>query len=221
LCRTKDKKSERKTELEDLVASIVQQSILRAPYLNELVDFIIDQAKEGEGNLTNDNNNIKRMMLANTKKINNLLIAVKQGIISESLQKDLSDLERQNEALRSTIEKNKVTRSISFDKEKLLYFFYKLAERRQDREKQNAIIIKHFVKKVILWDDENITIETTLQSDPVKVNMSDFDSFGVRLNATQFHHNIRNSHPIGFTKPKLSVFRYSIFIQCMREKKEQ
>jgi len=217
-CPSKDKKSEKKTHLEEFVVSVVMQTILRASYRDELVDFIIDSGNKIELNIYNEIERLKRLISNNKKKINNLMKAVKAGIISSSLQSELSTLEKQNEMHQLEISKNKMSKALNFDRDKIIFFFDRLSKRKSDDD-SNGLIIKTFVKRVTISDDGDMTIECRLPMNNIQVKMPDINEQSVRIGATHLHHNGRNTHTIGFTEPEIYVFRNSIFV-CVKIKKE-
>jgi site-specific DNA recombinase len=215
-CKNKDKLNERKTDIEQLIVSAVMQTILKVSYLDELVDFIVDSGNKIELNAYNEIERLQRTIASNKKKVANLLIAVRSGVISQSLQEDLIRLEQHNERLTLEIAKRKLDKSMNFDRDKVLYFFHKLSKMRTSDERLIEFVLKTFVKRVTVWDDDNITIELQIGNERNTLNRADFTPSKVRIGATQFHQPTTNTNYIGFKKPTMYVFGGSIYILIHR-----
>jgi DNA invertase Pin-like site-specific DNA recombinase len=210
ICRTGDISRWKKLHLEELVASVIAQSVLEPKYRDELIDDIVDQANKVDLVVATEIEQLKRQIASTKKKINHLLTAVKQGIISQSLQQDLSSHESQIEMLNLEISKRKQTRQVNVDIDKLYYFFEQLYERRNTAEGVE-FIIKTFVRKVILWDDR-MTVHFDLTGKSPLDKTVEFNADGVIKNATQVHHLLHYNNPIGYLRPKVYLYGYHVFI---------
>ena len=214
VCTRKDKKPERKVNLEELVVSVLMQYVLKPENLDIIIDDIQDQVNKVDLVVSQEIEQLRKSIANTKKKLNHLMTAVKQGIFSPTLQSELATLESQIESYELEIQKKKITKHYNVDRDKIMYFFEQLYNRKTN-EDTVGFIIRHFVKKVTVWDDGNLTIESNIMPEK-DIKIEDYDEFRVRLNATQLHHLTRYSHPIGFVEPKVYIYHSTIFVRVKR-----
>lgn len=214
ICRTGDLKRMKKLELEELVASIIAQSILDPSYRDELIDNLVDEANKLDLVVSNEIDQLKRMVANSKKKLNHIMNAVKQGIISPTLQEELRALENQIEQFNVEIIKKKTTKQVNVDIDKLTYFFDRLYQKKNTKEGVE-FIIKTFVKNVTVWDDK-MTVHFDMTGRQPLEKTIEFTSLGVIKSATQVHHLSHYNNPIGYLRPKVYIFGYQVFITVER-----
>ena len=150
------KLSVRKDELESLVASLVLNHILAPDKILDTIENIVISYNEDikeDCEITI----LKKELAENNKFINNIITAIKNGIITESTQKELVELEDKKKALNEAIAKKEAEEDFVLTKERVLFYFDEFIKDSLSDEEAKDIIIERLVNKVILYDNK-ITI---------------------------------------------------------------
>ena len=213
-CANKCMGYEKKIHLEELVASAIAQSILEPAHRDEIIDDIVDQTNKLELHITNEIDALRRSIANTKKKLNHLLNAVKQGIISPTLQEELTALEQQIEMYNLEISKKKMQKKVDVDIDKLYYFFEQLYKQRNTAQGVE-FIIKHFVRKVTLWNDRMTVHFDITGKTPIEKTV-EFNDEGVIKSATHLHQLMRYNNPTGYLSHKVYVYGYHVFITVVR-----
>lgn len=97
---------------------------------------------------------LKQEQAQNEKYINNILSAIKNGIFSESTQKELISLEKRRTELEEAILVQEAFQQNKLSKEQILFFFKKFISEELNDEEAKTSIIETLVYKVILYDNK-------------------------------------------------------------------
>ena len=97
---------------------------------------------------------LKQEQAQNEKYINNILTAIKNGIFSETTQKELIKLESRQTELKEAILVQEALQQNKLSKEQVLFFFKQFIQEELSDEEAKTSIIDTLVYKVILYDDK-------------------------------------------------------------------
>lgn len=140
------KKTVRKEHLEDLVLSVIEQLFsdkhLQAMYADRIVESYEEERRKSTvlNRLNEDLNGVNAA-------IDNLLKALEAGIITESTQKRLQELETRKADLSVKIENEKHEYSCFATSREILTFFSDILK------KSGKQLVQLLIKKIILYDD--------------------------------------------------------------------
>lgn len=213
ICRTGCQR-EKKIHLEELVASVISQTLLEPNHRDELIDNLVDQANKMDLVVAQEIDVLRHQVTSVKRKLSNLIKAVQQGIISPTLQNELRDNEMMIEKLNLEISKKKQTRQVDVDTDKLNFFLEQLYKKRNTKDGVE-FIIKTFVKNVTLWDDK-MTVHFDVTGKSPLDKTVEFNDLGVIKSASHLHQLTRYNNPIGYQSPKVYVYGYHIFITIHR-----
>ena len=148
-----DKKSVKKEELENLVVALVLQHILAEDKILDTIEGVTAAYNESVKQST-ELSILKQEQAQNEKYINNLLTAIKNGIFSETTQKELIKLESRQTELKEAILVQEALQQNKLSKEQVLFFFKQFIQEELSDEEAKTSIIDTLVYKVILYDDK-------------------------------------------------------------------
>ena len=144
-----DKKRVLKTFVEaavvDYALNIVNDKVL----VNRIVDNIFELQKKQNANLPTMENQLAQLQM----KIDNLMNAILQGIITPTTKSTLEKLEEEKEHLALSIAKEKIERPL-LSKEKIRYWICKFRLTNIDDEEQKQRLINIFVNAIYVYDDK-------------------------------------------------------------------
>lgn len=153
------KKNVRRDDIELRIAEAVQMYILQ----DEVIDWIADTVMEYQASHSN-REEIKRLqteLAAAKKKINNILDAMEQGIITPGTKERLEGLEADKTRLEGQIAIKKSEVPL-INREKLLTWLHSFSGENIKDKKIQAQLFKAFVERVYLYDDGKIRIQFNL-----------------------------------------------------------
>lgn len=148
------KKTVRKNEIERLVVERTVNFVLR----DEVIEYIANLVIEAQTAEMNDISMLEyyESRLKDTDKaIKNIMKAIEQGIITETTQERLVQLEGEKRDIKSEIVKEQIVRP-KYEEEQIIYFLESFKGGDIDDEDYQQRIIDLFVYKVVLYDDKLI-----------------------------------------------------------------
>ena len=148
-----DKKSVKKEELENLVVALVLQHILAEDKILDTIEGVTSAYNESVKQST-ELSILKQEQAQNEKYINNILTAIKNGIFSETTQKELIKLESRQTELKEAILVQEALQQNKLSKEQVLFFFKQFIQEELSDEEAKTSIIDTLVYKVVLYDDK-------------------------------------------------------------------
>lgn len=148
-----EKTSVKKDELENLVVSLVLKYILAEDKILDTIEGIVSTYNETVSQST-ELSILKQEYSQNEKYLNNILTAIKNGIFSDTTQKELARLEQRKLDLEESILVQEALQQNKLTKEKVLFFFKKFVDTELGDEDAKTSIISHLVYKVILYNDK-------------------------------------------------------------------
>ena len=87
------------------------------------------------------------------KEIDNIISAIKQGIITSSITKTLKALETEKENLQTSILQEQIERPI-LSKEEIRYWINRFRLMNRNNEQEMKLLIKTFVNSIYVYDDK-------------------------------------------------------------------
>ena len=150
--KTCDKKAVKKKWIEDLVVNEVKKLLEDDELLHNLAETGVQRLNKEDPEipaLTKQYSEVER-------KINNMLSAIEQGIITNSTKQRLEELEQQKKEISVLLAKKELLKKPVFTKEHFYCWFYYL--RRLDFSKMSSrrTLIDGFVNSIYLYDDKLI-----------------------------------------------------------------
>ena len=143
-----DKKAVKKDYIEDVVLNVVVAALTNGDYISSLIDSLLE-FQESE----NTDLKILQQQLSKTnKKIDNMLNAIEQGIITKSTKKRLDELESTKENLETEIAKENISHPL-LTREQYQQFFNNAKVADMKDQVQRKALINYFVNAVVLYDD--------------------------------------------------------------------
>ena len=102
---------------------------------------------------------LKKQLTENEKFIKNLLNAIKNGIYTESTQKELENLEKEKKDTLNAITLKESKMKQPLEREQVLYFLKQFMFDKNTLTKEEKLkIINLLIEMVILWDDRIVVI---------------------------------------------------------------
>ena len=153
---TCEKTTLKKQALEDLVVSETIKNIFDPKNAKIIIDQVM--ALQEERNQNNELNLLKQQLVSVQSFINNILTAIKCGIITESTRDELENLERERRDLNNQIAIKESERGIVLDRSHVEFWFERFANITQYDEDTKLHLITYFVRAVIAYNDKIIII---------------------------------------------------------------
>lgn len=198
------KKSIAKDYIEDLVMTITMDNLLH----EDIVLDLIDNAVEIHNKAIKEDKELsilKKQLSENEKFIKNLLNAIKNGIYTESTQKELENLEKEKKDTLNAITLKESQMKQSLEREQVLYFLKQFMFDKDTLTKEDKLkIINLLIEMVILWDDRVVVIFKNGDNSgkPLKIEdiMREFSSKKGQLSAPNGSFSNSNDVKIYFTQ---------------------
>lgn len=146
----------------------VQKDFLERCVIEILREFLSDQGNlaslavdvsEYAKKLHSDDTYLKSLqaeLVQAEKEIKNLIEAVKQGVISKTLQQSLSELETKQEALEDAIENEKAKLALANNDYGIKHYFEMYAKADFDDDETRRLIFEYFIDKIYVFEDKLI-----------------------------------------------------------------
>lgn len=150
--RSCDKKPVPKSWLEDIVVKNVIKTVL----VDDIIENIATQTMEHVNREISDNSmlsELKNQLQDTNKKINNLVAAIEQGIISKTTKGRLDELESFRDEILVKISKEEI-RKPDITKEKIIYWLNSFKNGDLNDIKYRQRLVDTLVNSVFIYDDE-------------------------------------------------------------------
>ena len=146
-------RSFQKDFLEKLVVDNIKEVLLQSEVLEDIANKIVEAynsiAQKDDALTINE-----KELSKNKKEIENVIDAIKSGIVSNTLKETLSELETQKQKLEEEHIKLKTRSHYKLQYQDAMNFLMSLLTIDNDSEKYRKILIDRFVRKVIVYDDK-------------------------------------------------------------------
>lgn len=173
-----NKKAVKKDYIEDIVLNVVVTALTNEDYINSLIDSLLEYQ-----NSENTELSLLQQQLSKTnKKIDNMLNAIEQGIITDSTKQRLQELEDKKNDILIQIAQEEISKP-QYTREQYKAFFdnAKIADLKD--QKQRKALINYFVNAVVLYDDYAL-FYLNYKEHALKLKLSDIEqSSDTLLNA--------------------------------------
>ena len=147
--KTCDKKRVSKELIESTVIDYALKLFDNVPLINRIVDTVFELQTRENSSLPALTNRLKQI----EKEIDNMMIAIKQGIITKSTRSTLEQLESDKENLEIAITKERIERPV-LSKEQIKYWICKFKLTDLSNEDQKQRLIDVFVNAMYVYDDK-------------------------------------------------------------------
>ena len=107
------------------------------------------------------------------KEIKNIVEAVKQGLVSKSLQKSLTELETKQEALEDAIETEKAKLALANNDYGIKHYFEMYAKADFEDDETRRMIFEYFIGKIYVFEDKLI-VDMFYSENYVEVSLDAF-----------------------------------------------
>lgn len=143
-----DKKAVKKEYIEDAVLNAVASALTNDDYISSLIDALLE-FQESENT---DLKLLQQKLSKTNNKINNILNAIEQGIITDSTKQRLQELESKKKDIEVQIAQEEISKP-KYTREQYQQFFNnaKIADLKD--QTQRKALINYFVNAVVLYDD--------------------------------------------------------------------
>lgn len=164
----------KKDVLENFVYTIILNNILTKNHLDPIIASSLKTYNEER------KNDVMIKSLKDKKKqieseLKNISKAVKKGIFSSTLQKDLEILEQELILIEAAINREEIEKP--FLTKESIFFMFDLFKKKSKNPKFKEIVLNNFVNKVILTDDDYIIIICNIDPNkPYKYDINQLNS---------------------------------------------
>lgn len=146
----------KKQELEDLVISSTLKHILNADIIEDLTTQIL-KVQEENHNIA-EIEVLKQQLAETNSYIKNILTAIKKGIITDSTQKELEQLEADKTEIEKKIALAEHDANTYLTRERIQFWFKQFAEFDTNDAGAREYLITYFIHCILLYDDKMIII---------------------------------------------------------------
>ena len=146
-------RSFQKDFLEKLVVDNIKEVLLQSEVLEDIAIKIV----EAYNSITQKDDALtinEKELSKNKKEIENVINAIKSGIVSNTLKETLAELESQKQKLEDEHIKLKTRSHYKLQCKDAMNFLMSLLSIDNESEKYRKILIDRFVRKVIVYDDK-------------------------------------------------------------------
>lgn len=163
----------------------VQKDFLERCVIEILREFLSDQGNlaslavdvsEYARKMHSDDTYLKSLQaeLSQTEKeIKNIVDAIKQGLVSKTLQKSLSELETKQEALEDAIETEKAKLALANNDYGIKHYFEMYAKADFEDDDTRRMIFEYFIDKIYVFEDKLI-VDMFYSDNHVEVSLDAF-----------------------------------------------
>lgn len=151
-----EKKSVRKSFIEDLVISQTLKHILNSSVIEEISAEILSFQEDSRK--TSELSMLKGDLAQINAQIKNIIDAIKQGLLTPSTQSELLSLEERKATLQEKITMQEYLEDEPLTQDHIQFWFEQFTHFDYDDEGARAYLITYFINRVILYDDKVIII---------------------------------------------------------------
>ena len=148
-----EKKRVTKTFVESTVIDYILKMLDNMPIINQIVDTCFDIQTRKNAALPS----LKNQLAQTEKEIENVMNAIKQGIITATTKDTLLKLEQEKESLEISIAKERIERPI-ISREQIKCFICKFRLTNLDNEEQKQRLIDVFLNSVHVYNDKMLIV---------------------------------------------------------------
>ena len=158
----------KKEHLEKIVLNSIKQLLNSKQLINVIADAVMEiQSKSNKQ--TELINSLELQLKDTNRRIDNIMNAIEQGIISSTTQTRLKELE----SLRYNLEyeiSEKQSSSCRFNKSQILSYFDNFNITNSITWQEQQLLVHHFINRIYLWEDKilvlfNFTSNTNIDTD--------------------------------------------------------
>jgi len=164
------KKAVSKDWIEKLVVDRTMAMIMDNALMERLIDAIYDMQNEDNPYL----DEIKRQLKDNQKRLNNIMLAIEQGIITETTKERLETLEAEKHDLENALTEAEIKHP-SLSREQISFYIYSFQSLDPNNKEHKKRIIDNFINAIYLYDDK-ITITYNFKNFTDTISLQDFES---------------------------------------------
>lgn len=175
--RWKEKACDKKNVRQDVIEPLVLDAVYNILDDPDMIQFIADKTWELYEKQDTQKAEVQALQdsLSEVEKgIRNLVKAVEAGIISETIQNRLDELEAQKTAIKKSLAEQELMKRFKLTKEVILFSLEKFRDLSRDDRKCQRRLIETFVNSIFLYDDK-LTITFNYSGDNNTVTLSDIE----------------------------------------------
>lgn len=165
-----DKKNVNREKIEMAVAQAIKEYVMRP----EVIEWLADQVMANHKRLEEQSqlSILKEELVTTQRSIDNLIKAIEMGVITESTQARLKELEVERRELKRQIaEEEKVL--IPFDRSDVIAYFYSFRDGDVNDKRYQATLFDSFLSAVYVYDDTlKIVFDFTKGTDTIEVPLN-------------------------------------------------
>ena len=147
-----DKKRTNKAFIESAVLDYIMRMLDDMPLIDRIVDICYALQSRQNANLPS----LERQLKQTEKEINNVMNAIKQGIITTT-KETLIKLEQDKESIEISIAKERIERPV-LSKEQIKFWICKFGTTNLDDIEQKQRLIDVFLNSVYVYDDKMLVV---------------------------------------------------------------
>ena len=151
--KTCDKKRTNKDFVESAVIGYIMNLLSDMPLIDRIVNICYELQSRQNANLPS----LERQLKQTEKGIDNVMNAIKQGIITTTTKETLIKLEQDKESIEISIAKEKIERPV-LSKEQIKFWICKFSTTNLDDIEQKQRLIDVFLNSVYVYDDKMLII---------------------------------------------------------------
>ena len=151
-----EKKNIKKDVLEDIVIEETLKHILNGSIIDDIATEIL--ALQEEQRDLSELVLLKKQLSEISGYINNLLTAIKRGIITESTQAELQKLEEDKKLIEERITQEEFKDSQKLTKEKIEFWFEQFLHFDKTDKGAREYLVNYFINRIFLYDDRIVII---------------------------------------------------------------
>lgn len=146
----------KKKELEDIIISATLKHIFQSEVIDEIATEILSFQQETRQD--DELAVLKGQLSQINSSLNNMMKAIKEGLFSATMKKELNSLEKQKELLEEQIAKQELLEREPLTRDHIDFWFEQFASFDYNDEGARQYLITYFINKILLYDDKVIII---------------------------------------------------------------
>lgn len=166
-------KRAKKDEIETLVLNSVKK-LLSSKHIINIISDRVSEIQATSNTMVDTITNLELQLKNTNKRIDNIMNAIEQGIISPTTQSRLNELENQRYRLEYEISEKKAEIN-RFSKAEIIKYFNGFDIENAATWQDQQVIIQHFVDKIYLWEDKILILFNFITRKDKSDNNTDFD----------------------------------------------
>lgn len=171
------KKTVRKDWLEKIITEVTINKVLTDENIEKISQDAFELYEKDRNDKT-EINALNNSLRETQKTIDNIMNAIKQGIITETTKQSLLEMEEQKKILLDSIAKEEIEKP-HITKKQIKHFLINIKNEVYNSEEQIETIINAFVNAVYLYDDKLIITFNLYENNKLKkIELSELEKFG-------------------------------------------